>query len=351
MRIPRLPLAISLLLAVAPTAGLCAQDPSPIRVTVVTDQAEAVLAVAEAAARGEVPDSAAWARLWSAEGYRRLKAREAGMRRPMSDSAFRAFVLSPDLRGRLPALRRALGEWRALDARAAAARAFAYLPRGTVLRARIYPVIKERTNSFVWETRTDPAIFFYLDPDQPPAQAENHLAHELHHVGIAAACPATADDARGPELARGWMGGFAEGLATLAAAGSADVHPHAASPAAERAVWDRDVASWKRDFQELERFFLDVAHGRGGTDEEITRRGFRFVNADSVPQGPFYTVGWVMGSTVERELGREALVAAMCDPGALLAAWNRAARRIDARGGERLPLWSDELLRLVPPRG
>lgn len=350
MRILRRPAAALLLVALAQTAGVRAQDPPPIQVTVVTDQAEAVLAIAEAAARGDAPDSAAWARLWSAEGYQRLKSREAGMGRPMSDSAFRAFVLSPALRERLSALRRAVGEWRALDARAAAARAFAYLPRGTVLRARIYPVIKERTNSFVWETRTDPAIFFYLDPGQSPAQAENHLAHELHHVGFAAACPAAADDARGAELARGWMGGLAEGLATLAAAGSPHVHPHAWSPAAERAVWDRDVVAWKRDFAQLERFFLDVAHGRAGTDEEITRRGFRFVTTDSVPQGPFYTVGWVMGSTVQRELGRDVLVAAMCDPGTLLAAYNRAAGRINARGGDRLPLWSAELLRLVPPR-
>jgi hypothetical protein len=336
------PFLLSALLLAAP---LAAQDAPPVQVTVVTDEAEAALALAEKAARGAAPDSADWARLFASEGYVRLKARETGMGRELTDSAFRAFVLSPELAARVPALRRALEGWRALDAGAAARRAFAYLPAGTVLRARIYPVVKPLTNSFVWELRTNPAIFFYLDPDVSPAQAENTLAHELHHVGIAAACPGRTEEPRGLALAQAWMGGFAEGLAVLAAAGGPDVHPHAASPDSERVVWERDVAHWKRDFTGLERFFLDLAHGTAGTDEEIGRRGFRFVNTDSVPQGPFYTVGWTIGALIERELGREALVAVVCDPAALLAAYNRAAARVNARGGDPLPLWSEELLR------
>ncbi|MFL5385429.1 MAG: DUF5700 domain-containing putative Zn-dependent protease [Longimicrobiaceae bacterium] len=327
-------------------AAFAAQADPRIQVTVVTDEAEAVLAIAE---RGAAADSAQWARLFGSEGYRRLKEREAGMGRAFTDSSFRAFVLSPELRGRVPALRRALEGWRTLDARAAAARAFAYLPPETVLRARIYPVVKPRTNSFVWDLRGNPAIFFYLDPEVSPAQAENTLAHELHHVGFAQGCPATPDATTGPERARAWLSGFGEGLAVLAAAGGPNVHPHASSPAAERAVWERDVAKWKTDFAALERFLLDVAHDRAGTDEEMTRRGFTFIATDSIPQGAFYTVGWTMGATIERELGRAALVGAMCDRPALLRLYNRAALRINGRGREQLPLWSDELLRLVSP--
>ncbi|MFL5542944.1 MAG: DUF5700 domain-containing putative Zn-dependent protease [Longimicrobiaceae bacterium] len=337
---------LAALLAIAAPRPLAAQADPRIQVTVVTDEAEAVLAIAE---RGETADSAQWARLFGSEGYGRLKEREAGMGRAFTDSSFRAFVLSPELRGRVPALRRALDGWRTLDARAAAARAFAYLPPGTVLRARIYPVVKPRTNSFVWDLHGDPAIFFYLDPEVSPAQAENTLAHELHHVGFAQGCPGTPDAATGPERARDWLGGFGEGLAVLAAAGGPNVHPHASSPAAERAVWDRDVAKWKTDFAALERFFLDVAHGRAGSEEETTRRGFTFISTDSIPQGAFYTVGWTMGATIERELGRAALVGAMCDRPALLRLYNRAAARINRRGGDRLPLWSEELLRLVNP--
>lgn len=346
MTLRRFALAASL--AAVTWRSLAAQADPRIQVTVVTDEAEAVLAVAE---RGEAADSAQWARLFASEGYRRLKEREAGMGRAFTDSSFRAFVLSPELRGRVPALRRALDGWRALDARAAAARAFAYLPPGTVLRARIYPVVKPRTNSFVWDLHGNPAIFFYLDPDVAPAKAENTLAHELHHVGFAQGCPAAPDPATGPERARAWLGGFGEGLAVLAAAGGPNVHPHASSPPAERAVWDRDVARWKSDFATLERFFLDIAHDRAGTEEETNRRGFTFFATDSVPQGAFYTVGWAVGTTIERELGRPALIGAMCDRPALLRLYNRAAARINRRGRAHLPLWSDELLRLVSPRG
>ena len=338
--------AIGLLLAAA--MPLAAQTNPRIQVTVVTDEPDAVLAIAAKAAAGATLDSADWAPLLRSEGYVRLKEREAGMGRAFTDSSFQAFVLSPELRERLPALRRALEGWRSLDAGAAAARAFAYLPGGTVLRARIYPSIKPRTNSFVWDLHGNPAIFFYLDPDVSPAQAENTLAHELHHVGFAEGCPSTPDATNAPERARDWLGGFGEGLAVLAAAGGPDVHPHASSPAAERAVWERDVAKWRDDFAELQRFLLDVAHDRAGTEEEIGRRGFTFIATDSIPQGAFYTVGWTMGTTIERELGRPALVGVMCDRPAMLRLYNQAAERINHRDpAARMPLWSDELLSVV----
>jgi hypothetical protein len=338
--------AFALLLVAA--VPLAAQTNPRIQVTVVTDEADAVLAIAGKAAAGVAVDSADWSPLLRSEGYVRLKEREAGMGRAFTDSSFQAYVLSPELRERLPALRRALDGWRALDARAAAARAFAYLPSGTVLRARIYPVIKPRTNSFVWDLRGNPAIFFYLDPEVAPPKAENTLAHELHHVGFAQGCPAPPEAKTGPERARDWLGALGEGLAVLAAAGGPNVHPHASSPAAERAVWDRDVARWREDFGELQRFFLDVAHDRAGSEEETARRGYRFFSTDTVPQGAVYTVGWTMGATIERELGRPALVGVMCDRPAMLRLYNQAAARINRRDpSARMPLWSDELLRLL----
>jgi hypothetical protein len=340
-------IALALSLLAATTTAVRAQDTASIRVTVVTDEADAVLAIATKAAAGQTPGAADWDALFRAEGYVRLKERDAAMRRPIVDSAFQAFVLSPELRVRLPGLRRAVEAWRGMDVRAAAARAFAYLPRGTVLRARVYPVIKPRDNSFVWDLSGNPAIFFYVDPSLAPAQVENTSAHELHHVGYAQGCPAGPAAEGGVGLARRYMGTFGEGLAVLAAAGGPDVHPHASSPAAERAVWERDLASWRRDFAELERFFVEVAQGRAGTDEQVRERWFRFVATDSIPQGPFYTVGWMMASTVERELGREALVASICSPPHFLAAYNRAARRVNGRGGEQLPLWSPALFAAI----
>jgi hypothetical protein len=329
------------------TSDLSAQVPSGVQVTVVTDEAEAVLAAANKAARGTAPDSADWARIFNSEGYRRLKEREEGMGRSFTDSAFRVFVLSPALRERLTRLAPALQSWRSLDATSAAGRALAYLPAGTILRARIYPVIKPLTNSFVWDLQKNPAIFFYLDPDEGASRAANTLAHELHHVGVASACrDRTPPSSGGAAMARRWISGFAEGLAVLAAAGGPDAHPHASRAASERVIWDRDVARWKEDFVEVERFLLDAAHGRAGDEAAVTRRGMRFINTDSIPQGPFYTVGWAMSARIERELGRAVLVGAICDGPSLLATYNAAAERAQGRG-DVLPRWSDELLRLV----
>lgn len=336
-----LPLAFAVL-----TSDLSAQAPSGVQVTVVTDEAEAVLTAATKAAQGATPDSADWARIFNSEGYRRLKEREEGMGRSFTDSAFGAFVLSPALRERLPRLAPALQSWRGLDATSAAGRALAYLPAGTVLRVRIYPVIKPLTNSFVWDLQKDPAIFFYLDPDEEASRAANTLTHELHHVGVASACQNRTPSSSRSAMTRRWISAFAEGLAVLAAAGGPEVHPHASRAAGERAIWDRDVARWKEDFAEVERFLLDVAHGRAGDETAVTRRGMRFINTDSIPQGPFYTVGWTMAVRIERELGRAALIDATCDGTALLNAYNTAAARAEVRG-EVLPKWSEELLRLV----
>lgn len=339
--------ALNLFAIASLSDGALAQISAGVQVTVVTDEAEAVLAIAGKAARGTTPDSADWARLFSSEGYIRLKEREVGMGRAFTDSAFRAFVLSSELHERLPRLAPALESWRAFDPSRAAARVFAYLPAGTELRARIYPVVKPLTNSFVWDLQRNPAIFFYLNPEEATAKSENTLAHELHHVGVASACRGRNDIGGTAGAARRWMSGFAEGLAVLAAAGGADVHPHAASTPAERAVWERDVARWKEDFVEVERFLLDVARGRAGDDAAVARRGMRFINADSIPQGAFYTVGWKMGAMIERELGRAALIDAICDGPSLLKAYNSAAARAQMRD-EPLPRWSDDLLRLFP---
>jgi hypothetical protein len=341
MRILALLLALFLLLS----SGSAAQD-GRLQVRLVTDEPEAVLAILDRVRGGSAPSEADWARLFASEGYMRLKQREAGMGRAFTDSAFRAFVLSPELAARGGALRAALAAWRMADLAAAGRRAFGYLPAGAAIRARVYPSIKPRTNSFVWEARTDPAIFLYLDPELPAAKFENTVAHELHHIGVAGVCPADPDSTlpRGVRDALAWMGGFAEGRAMLAAAGGPDAHPHATSGAAERAVWERDLANAARDVRRMESFFLALLDGRM-PEEEQSRRGMGFVVGDSVPQGPFYTVGWLMAATVERQLGRERLVASLCDPRAFLADYQRAARAANRAAAKPLPLWSDALLR------
>jgi hypothetical protein len=311
----------------------------------VTDEPDAVLAILDKRAAGETPGEEDWQRLFSTEGYRRLKEREAAMQRPFDDASFRDFVLSADLLERRRALRRTLGQWRAVDLAGPARRAFAYLPESAVIRARIYPPIKPRTNSFVFEPSTNPAIFLYLDPKVGPAKLENTVAHELHHIGVGSVCRDTAAEAapKNVKTALSWMSGFAEGRAMLAAAGGVDVHPHATSDAAERAVWERDFMKVGEDLRRLETFFLAILED-DLSEEERDRRGMSFIATEDVPQGPYYTVGWLMGSVIERELGRERLVESLCDSATFLSDYNLAARAEMSRGHAALPLWSDVLI-------
>jgi hypothetical protein len=83
----------------------------------------------------------------------------------------------------------------------------------------VYPLIKPKTNSFVFRTSHGMAIFLYLDPAVTGPKFENTVVHELHHIGYAAACPAASDATTPAATARLYLGGFGEGLAVLAAAG------------------------------------------------------------------------------------------------------------------------------------
>jgi len=308
-----------------------------------TSEAEAVLAILDRSAAGERVTDADWQRLFATVPYQRLQKREASLRRAFTDDDFRAFVLA-----QVPHradLRRTLDAWSKADLRAAAARALRDLPAEARIRASVYPMIKPKPNSFVFEVTTDPAIFLYLDPEVPPQQFENTVAHELHHIGIAAACPDTAfpvtlTPARAMLLR--FLGAFSEGEAMLAAAGSPAVHPHAADADSVKARWDRDVANASADIAALSQFFQAVLDGRISDADSVQRRAFMFYGT----QGPWYTVGWVMASTVERELGRDALIAAMCDPVQLLRQYNVAAQRANGRGAS-LPLWDARLVRAL----
>jgi hypothetical protein len=317
-------------------------------VRLITDEADAVLAILDKRSDRLPIEETDWHRLVQSEGYQRLKQREASLQRAFEDSAFQSFVLSATLLDKRTALREALSKWATVDLAAAARRAFAYLPDQARIRVKVYPSIKPRTNTFVFEPRTDPAIFFYLDAAVSPAKFENTLIHEFHHIGHASACPESATDASiaGREVATvvAWMGGFAEGRAVLAAAGSPHVHPHATSDSSERAVWDRDVANLERDMRSLEDFFLALAAGTL-SEEEQNRRGMSYVNTETVPQGPFYTVGYVMARTIESQSGRDRLVRSSCDPRMFIADYNEAAARVNRTMERDLPLWSDALLR------
>lgn len=267
------------------------------------------------------------------------------MQRPFEDSEFKSFVMSEGLAVRSAALADTLAAWRQADVDGAAQRALAYLPAGATIRAKIYPMIKPRENSFVFDVGTDPAIFLFIDPKMSTAQLENTLAHELHHIGYGGSCPpapAAAEVARLPEAARAvvrWIGAFGEGLAMLAAAGGPQIHPHAVSAPEDRARWDLDVARFEEDLKKVEGFFLDILDGRL-SEEEAQRDGFAFFGV----QGPWYTVGWRMAATIEQAFGRARLIEATCDMRVLPATYNEAAR---SRSSAPTALWSAAILEAI----
>lgn len=322
-------------------------EASALAIRLVTDEADAVLSILDKLGAGQPVAAKDWDRLFTAEGYVRLKKREESLKRSFQDAEFRDFVLSVELRARKDRLADALGRWKRADLRAAASRALAYLPAGTVIRAKVYPVIKPKTNSFVFDLQTDPAIFLYLDPDMNSAQFENTVAHELHHIGLAAAClPAYEEEEfkKKPAEVRAvleWIGAFGEGVAMLAAAGGPDIHPHAVSPALDRERWDKDMASFNSDLKKVERFFLDILDGRLKGEEAIREAGFAFFGI----QGAWYTVGWKMAVLIEKTFGRAKLIDCLCDSAALLASYNRAAAEQNVETREKQVTWSPDLLK------
>jgi hypothetical protein len=320
-------------------------QPARVDVRLVTDEAEAVLAILEKRAAGAPVDDADWRRLFASEGYVRLKRREEAMKRQFEDAEFRSFVLSDALAGRRQALDTTLRAWSRIDTTRAAALALAYLPKEARIRAKIYPVVKPRENSFVFDVDTDPAIFLYLDPAVTAEQFKNTLAHELHHIGYGSSCPTervAAEIEKLPEPVRDaytWIGAFGEGFAMLAAAGGPDVHPHAFSKVEDRERWDRDVANFDADLRKVEQFFVDVLDGTS-SDEEQQNVAASFFGV----QGPWYTVGWRMSVTIEKTFGRAKLIECMRDKRILLPTYNAAAARYNRKARTPLALWSPQLL-------
>lgn len=327
-------------------SSLFASD-SRIALTVDTSEADAVLHVLEVCETKLTITDEDWQTIFRTEPYQRLKQREAAMHREFTDNDFKKFVMSVDLRKRRMELARTLAEWKKVDLQKSAERVLGYLPSKAVIHAKVFLMIKPQTNSFVWEPKTNAAIFLYVDPQKPAADVENMVAHELHHIGFASVEAESEKNLRGLSAEQKatvqWMGGFGEGLAMLAAAGSPDVHPHANSKPADRARWDRDMQNFNADLKKVERFFFDVLDGKLKTEEEQNKVGMEFFGV----QGPWYTVGYKMAVMVEKHFGRPKLIECMMDNRKLLAMYNEAAIAENGKTGTQLALWTDSLLKRV----
>jgi Putative zinc dependent peptidase (DUF5700) len=319
-----------------------------VQISLVADEAEAVLHVLTKRKANQSITEEDWQRIFRSEGYVRLKQRETSMGRSFEDADFKTFVLSDALGERATTLRETLARWKRADTARAASLALAYLPKEAFIRAKIYPVIKPRENSFVFDVKTDPAIFLYLDPAVSREKFENTLTHELHHIGFGSSCPSksiSGEIAKLPsekQTVLTWIGAFGEGFAMLAAAGGPDVHPHAVSDVEERTRWDKDVSNFNSDLKKVERFFLDIIEKKLSEDE-IQKTAMSFFGT----QGPWYTVGWKMSVLVEKTYGRAKLIECICDQRKLLATYNEAAADYNRKSRAPLALWSQSIIRTL----
>jgi hypothetical protein len=224
-----------------------------VRLRLDNSEADAVLVILDKQAAGQPASDADWQRLFTSEPYVRLKKREAQLHRDFTDEQFKQCVLSADTVKRAPELRRTLGEWKKADLNAAARRVLLYLPATSTIQAKVFPVIKWQTNSFVYENTTDPTIFLYLDPTEGGERFEIIVAHELHHIGLSSNDKlyeqAIASLPPGPRQAAEWMGAFGEGLAMLAASGSPNADPVATYPPNLQAEWQRDMEDFNSGYR------------------------------------------------------------------------------------------------------
>ena len=246
-----------------------------IRLRLDTGEAEAALAILDArASDGPVPDSL-WTLLEQSEGFTRLVEREKSLGRGLSMEDMRGLLTNDTILRRREAPRRTLDRGEC-SGREAGDRDLAYLPKGTVLEATVYLLIKPRSNSFVFDLSNRPALMLYLDTDVTAPAFANRVAHELNHIGLSAACrvqPTYVDTSAAAQAARNWLTAFGEGLAMLAAAGGPANHPHRDSPVADRERWDREMLQAPAQVKEVEQFFLDLPEGRLVEQDKQNERG------------------------------------------------------------------------------
>ncbi len=335
-------------LAMALAAGTCvsAQNPAAdTRVELVLDASEAeqsLLILQKGQAHQAVTD-ADWQKLFATVPYQWLKAREAAMHRDFTDEDFRKFLQAPETLARTAEWEQTLAGMQRADMAGIGTHVLAWLPPGAIIQARVFPLIKPKTNSFVWRDKQgEPAIFVYLEK-QTQAQFETIVAHECHHIGLfgldAQQQKILAGMPENVKQATQWMGAFGEGEAVLAAAGSTEQRPRWEGDALARARWDSDMMHFNQDVATLTQFFDDVLDGKLKGDA-IQEKASTFYGY----QGPWYTVGYEMAALVEKRFGRKVFTDCLLDPRLLLVRYNQVATEANGNGAA-LALWPESLLR------
>ena len=276
---------------------------SAVGVHLMTDEAEAVLGIL-AKRNNQLPlTEADWSRLLTSEGYVRLKAREASMKRSFEDEAFKSFVLSPELGPQTATLEtdaRPMVKGRHGSAREK--RSDATFPNVLVSGPRSTPSSNLRlTVSSSTSQATLRSFCISIPRSMRTSFATRSLMSCTTSASVAVVHPRTIADeiARLPQetqTALTWIGAFGEGFAMLAAAGSPDSSSSWREPCRGAEQRGIEVSRMRAPIDsKLEGFFQSVLQ-KQLTGDQVREAGFQFFGV----QGPWYTVGWQMAVTIER---------------------------------------------------
>jgi hypothetical protein len=313
-----------------------------VQLTLDASEAEQALVILDKEQSHQGVTDADWQKLFATAPYQWLKLREAGMHREFTDEDFKKFLQTAETQARTAEWTQTLTGMERANMAAIGERVLAWLPEGAEIHTRVFPMIKPKTNSFVWRNaQGDPAIFIYMEK-QTQAQFETIVAHECHHIGLfsleAQHEKIFASASESVKQAAEWMGAFGEGEAVLAAAGSTDERPHWEDDALARARWDSDMMHFNQDLATLTQFFDDVLDGKLKGDA-IQEKASTFYGY----QGPWYTVGYEMAALVEKRFGRKVFTDCLLDPRLLLVRYNEVATEAN-KNGAALALWPESLL-------
>lgn len=272
------------------------------------------------------------------EGYKRLKERELGMKRSFTEEDFAEYLESTQFTWQ--EYEQTLNQWSKIDFASLISRAKVYLPTEANIRVTVYPLIKPRPNSFVWDTKNDPAMMIYMNPEESVESVASTIVHEIHHIGYSSCCPSKEFETWSESIdkrrstAWNWVAALGEGYAVLAAAIDRR-NPVGFLGTEERAAWNNGMKNMSREFGKLETFFASICEGK--LNEENARvKAMEFYGL----LGPWYTVGFVMATTIEDAFGKAVLFDCYKDPRKVFETYNQAVQKL----GLKYPAWSQEFL-------
>ena len=100
-------------------------------------------------------------------------------------------------------------------------------------------------------------------------------------------------------------------------------------------AWNHGLADFAGDMKDVGDFLSDTAQEKLKGDD-IRNKAASFYGV----QGPWYTVGYVQATTIERALGRKRLMECYLDPRRLMPTYNQAVKKLQLN----LPTWPDALI-------